>query len=134
MEEIDLCWRIKNAGYRIMYSSASSVYHVGGGTLHKSNPRKTFLNYRNGLAMLYKNLPSNKLFSTILLRLILDGISGLKLLIDGSFADFLAVIKAHFAFYAMIPKLERKSPKEVANIYPKSIVWQYFVKKQKTIL
>lgn len=134
MEEIDLCWRIKNAGYRIMYSSASSVYHVGGGTLHKSNPRKTFLNYRNGLAMLYKNLPSNKLFSTILLRLILDGISGLKLLIDGSFADFWAVIKAHFAFYAMIPKLERKSPKEVANIYPKSIVWQYFVRKQKTIL
>lgn len=131
MEEIDLCWRIKNAGHKIMYSSASTVYHVGGGTLHKSNPRKTFLNYRNGLAMLYKNLPSDKLFTTILLRLILDGISGIKLLVDGSFADFLAVIKAHFAFYAMIPKLERKSPKYVSGIYPKSIVWEYFVKKQK---
>lgn len=131
MEEIDLCWRMKNAGHKIMYSSVSTVYHVGGGTLHKSNPRKTFLNYRNGLAMLYKNLPSNKLFSTILIRLILDGISGIKLLIDGSFADFLAVIKAHFAFYAMIPKLERKSPKNVNGIYQKSIVWEYFVKKQK---
>lgn len=131
MEEIDLCWRMKNAGYRIMYHAASVVYHVGGGTLHKSNPRKTFLNYRNGLAMLYKNLPSNKLFSTILLRLILDGVSGIKLLLDGSFADFLAVIKAHFAFYAMIPKLERKAPKQVNHIYQKSIVWEYFVKKQK---
>lgn len=131
MEEIDLCWRMKNAGYKIMYSSAVTVYHVGGGTLHKSNPRKTFLNYRNGLAMLYKNLPSEKLFSTIFLRLILDGISGIKLLVDGSFSDFLAVIKAHFAFYAMIPKLERKSPKDVSQIYQKSIVWEYFVKKQK---
>lgn len=134
MEEIDLCWRMKNAGYRIMYHGASVVYHVGGGTLHKSNPRKTFLNYRNGLAMLYKNLPANKLFSTILLRLILDGVSGIKLLLDGSLADFLAVIKAHFAFYAMIPKLVRNSPKNVSQIYQKSIVWEYFVKKQKPTL
>lgn len=134
MEEIDLCWRMKNAGYKVMYSSVSTVYHVGGGTLHKSNPRKTFLNYRNGLAMLYKNLPSDKLFSTILLRLVLDGISGVKLLIDGSFSDFLAVIKAHFAFYTMIQKLERKSPKNVIGIYQKSIVWEHFVKKQKPII
>lgn len=131
MEEIDLCWRIKNQGNRILYSSASTVYHVGGGTLHKSNPRKTFLNYRNGLAMLYKNLPSNRLFSTIFLRLILDGISGIKLLVDGSLADVWAIIKAHFAFYAMIPKLERKAPKQVNHVYQKSIVWEYFVKKQK---
>ncbi|WP_435356448.1 glycosyltransferase family 2 protein [Emticicia sp. SJ17W-69] len=129
MEEIDLCWRMKNNGYKIFYCSNSAVFHVGGGTLHKSNPRKTFLNYRNGLAMLYKNLPANKLVSTIFLRLILDGISGIKLLLDGSFADFWAVIKAHFAFYAMIPKLERKSPKEVSLIYQKSIVFEYFVSK-----
>ena len=130
MEEIDLCWRMKKAGNKIFYCSDSTVFHVGGGTLHKSNPRKTFLNYRNGLAMLYKNLPSNKLFFTILLRLILDGISGIKLLLGGSFSDFIAIIKAHFAFYAMIPKLERKSPKEVSLIYQKSIVWEYFAKKQ----
>jgi GT2 family glycosyltransferase len=130
MEEIDLCWRMKNAGNKIYYCSDSSVFHVGGGTLHKSNPRKTFLNYRNGLAMLYKNLPTNQLFFTILLRLILDGISGIKLLLGGSFSDFFAIIKAHFAFYAMIPKLKRKSPKQVSLIYQKSIVWEYFIKKQ----
>jgi GT2 family glycosyltransferase len=130
MEEIDLCWRMKNAGNKIYYCSDSSVFHVGGGTLHKSNPRKTFLNYRNGLAMLYKNLPTNQIFFTILLRLILDGISGIKLLLGGSFSDFFAIIKAHFAFYAMIPKLKRKSPKQVSLIYQKSIVWEYFIKKQ----
>ncbi|WP_394991538.1 glycosyltransferase family 2 protein [Emticicia sp.] len=134
MEEIDLCWRMKNAGKRIFYCSNSVVFHVGGGTLHKSNPRKTFLNYRNGLSMLYKNLPANKLVSTLLLRLILDGISGIKLLIGGSFSDFWAVIKAHFAFYAMIPKLKRNSPKTVSHIYQKSIVWEYFVKRKRDIL
>lgn len=134
MEEIDLCWRMKNAGKQIFYCSNSVVFHVGGGTLHKSNPRKTFLNYRNGLSMLYKNLPANKLVSTLLLRLILDGISGIKLLIGGSFSDFWAVIKAHFAFYAMIPKLKRNSPKTVSHIYQKSIVWEYFVKRKRDIL
>ena len=134
MEEIDLCWRMKNAGKQIFYCSNSVVFHVGGGTLHKTNPRKTFLNYRNGLSMLYKNLPANKLVSTLLLRLILDGISGIKLLIGGSFSDFWAVIKAHFAFYAMIPKLKRNSPKTVSHIYQKSIVWEYFVKRKRDIL
>jgi GT2 family glycosyltransferase len=131
MEEIDLCWRMKNAGNKVFYCSDSTVFHVGGGTLHKSNPRKTFLNYRNGLAMLYKNLPSNKLFITLLFRLVLDGISGIKLLLSGSLSDFLAIIKAHFAFYGLIPKLKRQSPKTVSQIYQKSIVWEHFVKKEK---
>ncbi len=134
MEEIDLCWRMKSAGNQIFYCADSMVFHVGGGTLHKSNPRKTFLNYRNGLAMLYKNLTVNNLIYTLLLRLILDGISGIKLLLDGSFPDFWAVIKAHFAFYGMIPKLKRKSPKQVSMIYQKSIVWEYFAKGKKTFL
>lgn len=132
MEEIDLCWRMKNAGYKIYYSPASTVYHVGGGTLHKSNPRKTFLNYRNGLAMMYKNLPDNQLFSTIFMRLVLDGVSSIKFLLAGSFKDIWAILKAHFAFYAMIPRLERKSPKLLKDIYPKSIVLAYFLKKKKT--
>lgn len=131
MEEIDLCWRIQNAGYQVFYCAESVVFHVGGGTLHKSNPRKTFLNYRNGLAMLYKNLPKEKLLKTIFLRLVLDGISGIKLFFDGKFADVWAIIKAHFAFYAMIPKLERKNPKEVKHIYQKSIVKAYFLDKIK---
>ncbi|WP_259014559.1 glycosyltransferase family 2 protein [Emticicia fluvialis] len=132
MEEIDLCWRMKNAGYQVYYSAASTVYHVGGGTLHKSNPRKTFLNYRNGLAMMYKNLPSGQLFSTIFLRLILDGVSGIKLFLGGSFKDVWAIIKAHFAFYGMMRNLERKSPKVLKDVYPKSIVLAYFLKKKKT--
>jgi len=132
MEEIDLCWRMKNAGYDIYYSPSSTVYHVGGGTLHKSNPRKTFLNYRNGLAMMYKNLPDNQLFSTIFMRLVLDGVSSIKFLLAGSFKDIWAILKAHFAFYAMIPRLERKSPKLLKDIYPKSIVLAYFLKKKKT--
>jgi len=131
MEEIDICWRIKNLGYQIYYCPTSVVYHVGGGTLHKSNPRKTFLNYRNGLAMLYKNLPSDKLFSTIFLRLVLDGISGIKLLLDGSFKDVWAILKAHFAFYGMIPRLERKDPKQLGQVYNKSIVLEYFLRKKK---
>lgn len=131
MEEIDLCWRMKNAGYQIYYSPASTVYHVGGGTLHKSNPRKTFLNYRNGLAMMYKNLPSNQLFTTIFMRLVLDGVSSIKFLLAGSFKDIWAILKAHFAFYAMIPGLERKSPRHLKDIYPKSIVLDYFLRKKK---
>ncbi len=134
MEEIDLCWRMKSAGNQIFYCADSMVFHVGGGTLHKSNPRKTFLNYRNGLAMLYKNLSANKLIYTLCFRLILDGVSGIKLLLGGSFGDFWAIIKAHFAFYAMIPKLKRKSPKQVSMIYQKSIVWEYFAKGKKTFL
>lgn len=133
MEEIDLCWRIKNAGHKIVYCSESVVYHVGGGTLQKSNPRKTFLNYRNGLALLYKNLPANRLFSTIFIRLVLDGISGIKLFLDGSFADTWAIIKAHFAFYAWVFRgiNRNKNAKEVGQIFDSSIVWRYFVKKQK---
>lgn len=131
MEEIDLCWRMKNAGYQVYYTSASTVYHVGGGTLHKSNPHKTFLNYRNGLAMMYKNLPAGKVFSTIFMRLVLDGISSVRFLLAGSFKDIWAILKAHFAFYAMIPRLERKSPKQLTDIYPESIVAAYFFRKKK---
>jgi GT2 family glycosyltransferase len=133
MEEIDLCWRIKNEGYKVYYCADSTIYHVGGGTLQKSNPRKTFLNYRNGLALLYKNIPQNQLFKTILIRLVLDGISGVKLFISGSFSDTWAIIKAHFAFYGWMSRLKkkRKNPKQVLHIYDKSIVWAYFIKSKK---
>lgn len=132
MEEIDLCWRMKNAGYQVFYCADSMVYHVGGGTLHKSNPKKTFLNYRNGLAMLYKNLPANKLFGTIFMRLVLDGVSSIKFLLAGSLKDIWAILKAHFAFYAMIPRLQRQKNKQLNDIYQKSIVAAYFIRKQKT--
>ncbi|GAB3321542.1 glycosyltransferase family 2 protein [Larkinella ripae] len=141
MEEIDWCWRAKNAGYQIWYCPDSTVYHVGGGTLHQSNPRKTFLNYRNSLAMLYKNLPTGHVFLNVLIRLVLDGISGLKLLASGQWRNTLAILQAHFAFYSWIPFLRRqryalaelrKNRITHPEIYPRSIVWQYFVKGKKT--
>lgn len=132
MEEIDLCWRIHHKGYSIKYLPNSVVYHVGGGTLHKSNPKKTYLNFRNNLLMLVKNLPIDSLFKVIFIRLILDGISGVKFIVDGSFKDCFAIIKAHFAFYALIPyafKQRQKNLGGIETIYSKSIIWQYFVKK-----
>lgn len=135
MEEIDLCWRIKNAGYRIGFVPESKVFHLGGGTLNKSNPRKTFLNYRNSLAMLAKNLPFWRAIQVIFIRLILDGVSGVKLLLEFKFSDFWAIIKAHFSFYAMLPyliKVSKGKPKSGKHLYPVSIVFAYFVKKIKT--
>ncbi|MFC5409901.1 glycosyltransferase family 2 protein [Larkinella bovis] len=141
MEEIDWCWRAKNAGYQIWYCPDSTVFHVGGGTLHKSNPHKTFLNYRNSLAMLYKNLPTGHVFLNILIRLVLDGLSGGRLLVSGHWRDTLAILRAHFAFYSWLPFLrqQRNALAELRNnrithpqIYPHSIIWQYFAKGRKT--
>ena len=130
MEEIDLCWRSLQAGYRVTYCGHSTVYHVGGGTLHKSNPKKTFLNYRNNLAMLYKNLPSSYVFPIIFARLILDGLSSIRFLMTGAIPDIFAIVKAHFAFYAMIPELAKQKEKikkeSLTLLYPHSVVWQYF--------
>ncbi|MCF0072501.1 glycosyltransferase family 2 protein [Dyadobacter sp. CY261] len=129
MEEIDLCWRLLNMRYRITYCGKSMVYHVGGGTLHKSNPRKTFLNYRNNLIMLYKNLPKGRRWKTVLIRLVLDGISSARFMATGAWPDVLAIIRAHFAFYRMIPKLTRNTPRtrHRAPLYYRSVVWEYFV-------
>ena len=129
MEEIDLCWRLLNMGYRITYSGKSTVYHVGGGTLHKSNPRKTFLNYRNNLIMLFKNLPKGRRWKTVIFRLILDGVSSVRFMATGAWPDVFAIVKAHFAFYGMIPSLTRgqKRTSYRAPLYHKSIVWEYFV-------
>jgi GT2 family glycosyltransferase len=134
MEEIDLCWRMKNQGYKVLYTPASTVYHVGGGTLHKSNPRKTYLNFRNNLLMLYKNSGD---FNRILLpKLLLDGIAGLRFLTGGSWADCSAIVKAHFYFYRHSRRWRTKR-KEAGSklfhvqVYPGSIVLDYFVKKKK---
>ena len=76
MEEIDFCWRLKNVGYKIMYCPSSTIFHIGGGTLPKNNPRKTYLNFRNNFFLLYKNLPANRLFPVFFTRLFLDGLAG----------------------------------------------------------
>jgi GT2 family glycosyltransferase len=132
MEEIDFCWRAKNAGYQVWYSWESSIYHVGGGTLPKSNPRKTYLNFRNGLYLLHKNLPKEKLLPLIFIRLILDGIAGVKFIANGRFYDVIAIIKAHFSYYQSISALNHKRKKMLSFtsqvLNPYSIVWAYFLK------
>lgn len=142
MEEIDLCWRLQLHGHQIFYAPHSTVYHVGGGTLPPSNPFKTFLNYRNSLAMMYKNLPQNRKWKTLFLRLILDGISAIRYLPNFEWQNILAIIKGHFAFYGMIPILAQKrqkiwSEKNISQkradlpMYGKSIVWEYFANNKK---
>lgn len=105
MEEIDLCWRLKNAGFKIIYCPDSKIYHVGGGTLPKSSYIKNYLNIRNNIIMLYKNLPKNRLIYTFFVRIILDFIASFKFLFDSGFLSFFAVYKAHFNFYRNIKNI-----------------------------
>jgi len=132
-EEIDLCWRAFNLGYKAKYSPNSVVYHVGGATLNEGNPRKTFLNFRNSLLMLLKNLPENQLFFIILSRLCLDGLAGIQFIFKGKFKHCFAIIKAHFSFYSLINKtLKKRKQSQSQNYYQtKSIVYQYFIKNGK---
>ncbi|MDB5242517.1 MAG: family 2 glycosyl transferase [Spirosoma sp.] len=139
MEEIDWCWRIQRLGYEIWACGESTVYHVGGGTLPKSNPHKTYLNYRNSLFMLYKNWPADGwLWGKIGLRLVLDGLSSLLFLKAGQWRDVGAILRAHFSFYRRLPELhqQRKSlrlgQKNEATLFPRSVVWQYFIDGKKT--
>ncbi len=111
-EEIDLCWRMKNKGYKIMVEPKSIVYHVGGGTLDAGSPFKTHLNFKNNLSMLFKNLPFSYLFFIIPIRLVLDGVAALTFLNKPKgIGHLFAVMKAHFAFYFSIPKLITKRKK-----------------------
>lgn len=134
-EEIDLCWRIQNLNKKIKYVGTSTVYHVGGATLTTLNPKKTFLNFRNSLFNLVKNTPKNKGFELIFIRLCLDGIAGVKYLFEGKPLHTIAIIKAHFSFYANLIKiLKKRTSKTKKQDYnaTKSIVWDYFVKGKKT--
>ena len=132
MEEIDFCWRLKNHDYKVMVCPKSVVYHIGGGTLPKSSARKTYLNFRNNFSLLYKNLPSNRLFKVLALRLVLDGLAGVKFLTEGHFGDFLAVIKAHFYFYKNLGNLKRKrkalTQKQVSLIYQGNIAMDHYLR------
>jgi GT2 family glycosyltransferase len=130
-EEIDLCWRAFNKGYKIKYISESAVFHVGGATLQQGNPRKTYLNFRNSLLMLTKNLPEDKLYWTLFCRMVLDAIAGLQFLLQGKFNHFLAILKAHGSFYRMFSAHYKKRDVFQSEKYynQKSIVYLYFVKK-----
>jgi len=137
MEEIDLCWRLKNAGHTIRYVPQSTVYHVGGGTLPNDNPFKLYLNYRNNLYLLYKNLPDKKLLRTLAIRMLLDAASSLVYLIKGHPASFRAVFRAHHHFLRSLPALKKKRkglPHSIrdypSGVYQNSILMSYFLKKK----
>lgn len=132
-EEIDLCWRAFNLNYKVKYTGKSTVYHVGGATLKESNPHKTFLNFRNSLWMLTKNLPKKKLFPILFLRLSLDGQAGIHFAIQGKFTHLWAVLKSHFYFYLYLFKfLKKRESNQYANYYKvNSIVYYHFIKKGK---
>jgi GT2 family glycosyltransferase len=132
-EEIDLCWRAFNKGHRIKYNAQSVVYHVGGATLQHGNPHKTFLNFRNSLLMLVKNLPKNQLIPILLTRLILDGIAGIKFTTQGNFIHALAILKAHFAFYRLFNKnyYKRENFQSKKYYFTNSIVFLYSTNKVK---
>lgn len=130
-EEIDLCWRAANEGHIIKYNYQSLVYHVGGATLQQGNPKKTYLNFRNSLLMLVKNLPKRGLFWVIFFRMILDGIAGIRFLTQGKFGHTLAILKAHFSFYCLSLKyLEKRKEFQIQQYYMvKSIVFLYYIRK-----
>nr|WP_321234105.1 glycosyltransferase family 2 protein [uncultured Psychroserpens sp.] len=131
-EEIDLCWRAYNNGFEAKYIGASTVYHVGGATLNAQNPQKTYLNFRNSLFTITKNA-NGFLFGIIFTRLVLDGIAGLKFLFSFKWAHVAAILKAHFSFYAHLPKYlkKRKQLPRKKNYYKtRSIVWSYFIRKR----
>jgi GT2 family glycosyltransferase len=140
MEEIDLCWRLKNKNYSIYYCPSSVVYHVGGGTLNAINPQKTYLNFRNNLYLLTKNLPSKFFFRTLFLRMCLDGIAGIKFLFQGDIQHLLAVLRAHKDFYKNFRLMYNKrkennidnKEKILSKVFNGSIVWNYYLKKNKT--
>ncbi|RTZ07016.1 glycosyltransferase family 2 protein [Flavobacterium bomense] len=129
-EEIDLCWRAFNKGYKIKYNYESVVYHVGGATLQQGNSKKTFLNFRNSLLMLTKNIPKNQLFWILLIRMVLDGIAGLQFIFKGKFKHFFAILKAHGSFYSLFSSQCKKRTKFQKQKYytTKSIVYIYFIR------
>jgi len=135
-EEIDLCWRAFNQGYKIKYNHKSVVYHVGGATLQQGNPKKTFLNFRNSLLMLTKNLPKETLYSVLLQRMLLDGIAGIQFIFQGNFIHFIAVLKAHASFYGLFSNTYKKRGGFQLKKYynTKSIVCSYYINGGKVFV
>jgi GT2 family glycosyltransferase len=132
MEEIDLCWRAFNTNHKVKYVGASTVYHVGGGTLSETDPKKIYLNFRNSLFTLVKNTDSN-VFLRTLIRMTLDGITGIRFLFQLKPHYFFAIIKAHVSFYLNLGQIlrQRKQLPKRPNYYEtSSIVWSYFIKKR----
>ena len=139
MEEIDLCWRLKNRGFQIWYEPRSVVYHLGGGTLSYDNPLKIYLNFRNNLLMLLKNLPRKKIVFLLPFRIILDYIAAFKFLLGLNGKALAAIFKAHGYFCARFLKFRKKRRsllQYVTNdnhpeIYPHGIMLRFFILKKR---
>lgn len=140
MEEIDLCWRFHKAGYRVCFINESVVYHVGGGMLPYDSPFKTYLNYRNNLFLLYKNLPKHSFHKTLYIRKLLDGLAAIMFLVSGKFAFIRSIWRAHMSYYKNISslKIKRELVKKMTisdisgPILNKSIVLEFYLRKKKT--
>ncbi len=133
-EEVDFCWRAKNQGHKVYYIGTTKVYHLGGSTLSNMNPKKTYLNFRNSLFSITKNLPIHKAFIIIFIRLLLDGIAAIRFIFQFRFKHFLAILRAHFSFYRQFKRMYKKREKSkfLLKYYTtKSIVWSYFVHQVK---
>lgn len=139
MEEVDLCWRVKNMGYKIMVCPRSVVFHVGGGTLPVNNPNKTYFNFRNSLIMLRKNLPFHQALGIIIIRHFLDLIAWIRFLLTGKFKHAFAINKAHYHFLITHPQWTEKRKQLLklfknpnkSGLYKRSIVFDYFVRNKK---
>lgn len=138
MEEIDLCWRMQNSGYKIMCIPQSTVYHVGGETLSKENPRKTYFNFRNSATMLYKNTYDSSIYWKFSLKMLLDLVAAFKFWKDNTFDHFMAVIKAYAHFFRDLGSKRIKKyefgvvkTKNLSTIYSKLIVFQYYLLKRR---
>ena len=138
MEEIDLCWRLKNLGYKVLFCPDAEVYHVGGGTLQTENPFKTYLNFRNNLIIMQKNLPATDAIFRIAIRMCIDFIAWWHFLLSGKPKFTLAVSKGHWHFIKSINKtntkrkLHQKPYIQHAGVYNNSVVWAFFIKKIKS--
>lgn len=134
MEEIDLCWRLQHLNYSLIHEPLSVVYHLGGGSLAYGNPRKTFLNFRNSLITLQKNLPLPQMFVRVILRLLLDFPAALKFAAHGSWGDFWAVVRAHWSFFGMQAYIwqkrkeikHKKKPAELSGMFHGSALYAHF--------
>ena len=135
MEEIDLCWRLRSRGYRIACVPQSHVYHVGGATLKKENPQKTYLNFRNNLLMIYKNAPDCQLKKIMLFRKVFDNVAALKFLASGDYAAFKAVRKARRDFKAMRAGYDKARAENmklavttrIPEVLESSILYKYYL-------
>ena len=138
-EEIDLCWRLRLMGRKIYCVPDSFVYHIGGGTLPKNNPMKTYLNFRNNLTMLYKNLPDSELRRVMRVRAVLDYVAALQALAGGRIGDFKAILNGRKAFKKWLPEYRavrqeiqsKRKTDDIKGIYRRSILWQYYAKGHK---